>query len=372
MIRTLALPKNLRGARWAFVVTICALLIGGYLGVGGAQAGPAPAASYVPCGGSIQAAINAAHSGETILLARCTYVQQLTIDKSVNILGAGAGRTIVQSPVTLNPGDYTIEIGNGATVALSGLTIVVTNVAGVGILVVGSTAAIHDNSIEATSPGALSPTIGIEVTASSTATITSNVIVATAHPTDADEAGIWVLSSVATIAFNSVTGPGGTGIYLSGSTATVAFNSISQFECSYNPTYVAAGFCGPSWESQGQSPGIADESDAGLGTTIEYNLISTTDAGILLFEGCPGCVVKGNIVMNSFDYGLAGFDGTYTFLQNTVIGGAYGVGAAALYAVTTVTLSHVLIVGPSVAPLYTEPDLGPGTATIGGTWTAIG
>jgi hypothetical protein len=82
--------------------------------------------------------------------------------------------------------------------------------------------------------------------------------------------------------------------------------------------------------------------------------------------------VKGNTILNSFDYGLAGMDGTYTFLQNTVFGGAYGVGAAAALAPTTVTLSHVVIVAPSVAPFYYEQDYGQPFPTIGGTWTILG
>ena len=100
--------------------------------VPGARASPgSPYATVkVPCGASIQAAINAAHPGDTIVLAKCTYTEQLTITKSITIMGAGAGRTIIQSPAVLgldafgNP--WTIEIGGAATVAMSGFTLVVT------------------------------------------------------------------------------------------------------------------------------------------------------------------------------------------------------------------------------------------------------
>ena len=84
-----------------------------------------------------------------------------------------------------------------------------------------------------------------------------------------------------------------------------------------------------------------------------------------------GLPVKDNIVVNGVDYGLAGMNGSYAVLQNTVIGGAYGVGAAAASADTTVTLSHVSIVGLAVAPLYIESDFGY-TATIGKTWMVFG
>ncbi len=79
---------------------------------------------------TIQSAINAATSGDTILVAPGTYVEQLTIDKSVTITGSGIGTTIVQSPAVLAPdafgNPWTIELGNAATVTLSGFTLLVT------------------------------------------------------------------------------------------------------------------------------------------------------------------------------------------------------------------------------------------------------
>ena len=370
MFRTVAVSKNVRGARGFFVVLVGALLIAGYLGVGGAVASPGHATLRVPFQyPTIQSAINAAHPGDTILVAPGTYFENLTIDKSITLKGSGSGRTTIECPATPSGFVATVAIVNGATVDLAGFTILNTNANDWAVLVVfGSAATIHDNSIQALGAGSTA----IEISESSSATITSNEIVATANPTDFGEIGIVVYAgSQTTITHNSITGPGAYGIWIVASTATVEFNSISQFECGYNSGLVAAGLCGPNMALQFQGAGIFDGNDPGLGTTIEYNLIYTTDAGVFLGEGCPGCVVKGNIVVNSADYGLAAFDGTYTFLQNTVIGGPYGVGAGALSVDTTVTLSHVLIVDPSVAPLYIESDFGY-TAAIGGTWTVIG
>jgi RTX calcium-binding nonapeptide repeat (4 copies) len=54
---------------------------------------------YVLNGMSIQAAINAAHDGDTIYIAAGTYREQLTIDgKAITLLGAGSGQTIIESP----------------------------------------------------------------------------------------------------------------------------------------------------------------------------------------------------------------------------------------------------------------------------------
>jgi parallel beta-helix repeat protein len=527
----------------------------------GARASPTPfysSAVKVPCGGNIQNAINAAPPGGTILLAPCTYVQQLTIDKSVNIVGAGPGKTIIQSPTTLKPdafgNPWTIELGSAATVALSGFTVLVTpqciisspyeavnalpGYAGGG-LGVGGSASLNLQSAVVTTTGqteggscdsgagfmsygtgigmgldyvtgtppanqlvgfgtvsgvtvsgfgfggpdiavggaanspagssalisndrisvigntlpletcpcawgisvgfggnASSATIvhnvvtgtpgttffpiqigtgsypggtgssayiggnwitgggwadGVTVTLSSSATITGNsiaefgtgpdydgVFLASAGPatvtynsirmTSFDGIGIVDLSSSpATIEFNSITGPAvdGVGIQLDATSATVEYNSVSQMECEYNPTL--GGPCGPDWLTQYAGYGIIDYSDAGLGTTIANNLIFSNDVGILLWSGCPGCVVKDNILVNNLDYGLAGLDGTYSSSQTSVVGGLYGVAAIAWTADTTVTLSQVVLVGQSVAPFYYEVDFTGGTATIVGT-----
>jgi hypothetical protein len=510
--------------------------------VGGAQAsptGPAYGTIKVPCGASIQSAINAAPSGGTIVLAPCTYVQQLTIDKSVSIVGAGAGRTTIQSPGVLAPDAYgnpwTIEVGNAATVTLSGFTLVVTlqciltspyaalvfqpGYAGGGIGVGGSASLSLQSAVVTTSgvaqgascdngagfmsfgtgvdfgldyvagapassqligfgtvstvaisgfglggPGiavggtvdspagshamisndriqtlgvtgpytggaplpsgvvvgvgqnASTATIvgnvmtgvagtssfpiwvlfgssayiahnslistgwanGISVEVSSTATITDNSIVIgnSAGGVAWGEAwGIFVYEAQATITYNSISGPSldGVGIYMLYSSATIEYNEISQMTCEANPPLGTLGgaTCGPSFATQFAGYGILDESDAGLGTVIANNLIVANDVGILLWSGCPACVVKNNVLLDNVDYGLAGMDGNCTFLQNLVVGGAYGVGAIAFTLNTTVTLTHVVIVGPSVAPIYYEIDFPGGTATVAGTWTVI-
>jgi hypothetical protein len=557
MFRTFAVPTNIRGARWAFVVLIGALLVGGYLGVGGALASPTQAPLKVPCGASIQAAINAAHSGNTILLAPCTYSGALTIDKSVDIVGAGAGKTIITSPALANPltfgNPWTIEIGNAATVTLSGFTLVVTlqciisspyedvnglpGYAGGGIGVggsasldlrsavvtttggteggacgstgfqsygtgigigldyvtgtpaasqlvgfgtvsgvtvsgfgfggpdvavggaanspAGSFALISNDRISTvgttlpvqTCPCAWGVTVGfggndssatvvhniltgtpgttyfpvqigpdsyplgtgssayigdnwitgggwadgVAVSLSSSATITGNSIAESGTGPYYDGIGLVYASAVTisynsitmtafegagilmefssdtTIEFNSITGPTAAfGIELYGSSATIESNSIGQFECAYNSTLLGEGLCGPDYLTQYQQAGIGDFSDAGLGTVIANNLIFDTDAGIFLDDGCPGCLVTGNVLVNSADYGLVGVDGSYLFSQNQVVGGAYGVAAIAYSVNTAVTLSHVVTVGQSVAPFYYEIDFPGGTATIVG------
>jgi hypothetical protein len=72
---------------------------------------PAAGASHLPLAPTlkvpsksfptIQSAISAASPGETILVGPGTYVEQLTIHKSVTIIGSGAGKTIIESPAGL-------------------------------------------------------------------------------------------------------------------------------------------------------------------------------------------------------------------------------------------------------------------------------
>ena len=48
------------------------------------------------CFATIQAAVNAAHEGDTITVAPGTYAGGVTIDVSVNLIGAGSNKTIIQ------------------------------------------------------------------------------------------------------------------------------------------------------------------------------------------------------------------------------------------------------------------------------------
>ena len=105
------------------VIGVClvVLIASALVVVPGARAGsPHGATLKVPSQyPTIQSAINAAHSGDTILVAPGIYTEQLTISKSVNLVGAGATKTFLKDPGVAAV-QTLIGIGNAATVSFSG------------------------------------------------------------------------------------------------------------------------------------------------------------------------------------------------------------------------------------------------------------
>ena len=71
--------------------------------------------------GTIQAGINAVAANGTVNVASGTYTEQLTIDQSLSLLGAGVSSTTIQAPASLSGNE--IEIASGVTVTMSGLNV---------------------------------------------------------------------------------------------------------------------------------------------------------------------------------------------------------------------------------------------------------
>jgi nitrous oxidase accessory protein NosD len=77
---------------------------------------------------SIQSAIDAASPGDTIKVLPGTYNEQLTISKSLTLVGTGSEITIIKAPANLpntntNGDPYIVDLKNGATVNIKGLTV---------------------------------------------------------------------------------------------------------------------------------------------------------------------------------------------------------------------------------------------------------
>ena len=71
--------------------------------------------------GTIQSGINAVAAGGTVNVASGTYTEQLTIGKSLSVVGAGPSSTTIQAPASLIGNE--IEISSGLTVTMSGLNL---------------------------------------------------------------------------------------------------------------------------------------------------------------------------------------------------------------------------------------------------------
>ena len=71
--------------------------------------------------GKVQAGIDGVAAGGTVNVAAGTYTEQLTISQSLTLAGAGIASTTISAPAGLS--DDEIEIENGASVTISGLTV---------------------------------------------------------------------------------------------------------------------------------------------------------------------------------------------------------------------------------------------------------
>ena len=292
-----------------------------------------------PAGGpgvftTIQAAVNAAApaGGDTIQIAPATYTEQVTIDKSLTMMGAAPG-VIIQSPTTLTPDnsglDALVEINNAAVVTVSDVTIQgPVPTAGItidaGILVVGGATAnvTHStiahirseplNNLSGTGYGILVGNLtgtqvgiatiaddtifdyqknGIDVRDGSSANITGNMI-ATAGPQTV-------------IAQNGIVIRGGAAAIITGNTIT-------------GNQYIGPG-SGPDPIGTTQSAGILIffGSASVTGNTVTGNDIDIASIG-------TGATISGNMLENSFE-GVLLLAGTATVSSNTIDGNNIGV-----------------------------------------------
>jgi len=77
---------------------------------------------------TIQSAIDAANPGDTIKVLPGTYTEQLTISKSLTLIGSGAKVTIIKAPADLQDIDtigqfYVVDVNSGAEVVMKGLAV---------------------------------------------------------------------------------------------------------------------------------------------------------------------------------------------------------------------------------------------------------
>ncbi len=313
---------------------------------------------------TIQAAVDAAKSGDTIRVATGVYTEQLAIWKSVRIVGTGAGRTVVQAPRKLSSGvlggSSLVEISQGARVSLSSLTVRGPGagtcekgalLAGIRViqgahlnLAHSRVADIHD------SPAALCFRSGVGILvgdAETGSTATANI--SDSSITKYQTGGIIVANtgSRAVITDNVVTGPGTSaplvtdGVeFVLGANGIISGNIVSGNVCG-----VPDIGCGPDAFEHFQLSGIA----AGApGTQIFNNVVFDNQVGIYVSEAAE---VRDNILLQNDLYGIALQDGRFTANGGIILGGAGGVAAIAAFADTRAVLNGVRIGDTSGRPV---------------------
>jgi Right handed beta helix region len=344
---------------------------------------------------TIQSAVNAAHSGDTVSVAAGTFNEQVVIAKDLRLTGAGgeaeasgedeaggdgetfgqhsdAQVTTIKAPAALVAGPLDsstsiVAVVGGAHVKITGLTI-----AGPGTQPCGSAtrlrrgilvgqnatldlehAAVRD--IRATPVGTCTnAAIKIGLDGRSGTKTPGHATIAHDSISGYEHEGINVSgpNSTATISHNQISGVGGSpaefisGITIQlGGTATIVHNTITDNHC----TSSAEG-CGPDLIHQFQDTGILVH---GPGTVIAHNRLSHNDAGIALFRSPNCCSLSYNVLSDNLAAGYEIGDGDQTISHDAISGGEVGVFVVAESANTTVTLDHVSIAESSLAPTQT-------------------
>lgn len=282
---------------------------------------------------SIQAAVNAAHIGDTIQISSGTYTEQILISKSLQIKGAGDGTTIIQAPSSLSNDIFgaanVMDVTNGATIKISGLTVsgpgsTACNSVTAGIFVSGGATLKISKSIitdiHDTPAGGCQNGVGILVGRNSYST-TGHAEISDVKVTKYQKGGIVVdgVGSSAIIKDNQVIwglsplNIASNGIQVSrGATATVSDNKISGNICS-------APSCGSDLINDYQSTGILVY-QSGTKTVVNDNHISQNDIGILVYQGSNAVQVKDNDVSGNRFAGIALADGNYKISDNKISG----------------------------------------------------
>jgi nitrous oxidase accessory protein NosD len=187
-----------------------------------------------PCQ-TINYALSQASGGDTIQVAASNYTESLTLDKPVNLLGAGAETTVVRAVSGQRVMTVTGETITNSTV-ISGFTFTggnPENDVGGGVLVVTSTPTIRNNRIISNGSGAEGG--GLYIRNSAGVSLTDNTISGNFAATGTQGGGLYfsyspsAMLSANTIVENKAWHGRGGGVYFSYSpSATLSANTIAR------------------------------------------------------------------------------------------------------------------------------------------------
>ncbi|MGC1133608.1 MAG: right-handed parallel beta-helix repeat-containing protein [Nitrososphaeraceae archaeon] len=299
---------------------------------------------------TIQSAIDAASPGDTIKVLPGTYAEQLTIGKSLTLVGSGAKATVIRAPAVLDTNilglTYITQINGGATVNMKGFTVDAGSSCDVffGLTVFDSATLNLDTSV-------ITGCYQVGVIAGSTMTPggpqTGHVTVTRTDVNGYLNQGIIARGPPGTtleVSYSTITAAAGSPIdgqagitEFSGAKVNIHHNKVSLNLCD-NPA------CGPDFLTQLQGFGIFVDS-AAQGSVISYNDVSNNDGGIAVGGNSGCCKVDHNILTNSRFFGIVVYDGEHIISNTKISGGNVGVLAVAFGVDTVATLDRVIITG---------------------------
>jgi hypothetical protein len=304
---------------------------------------------------TIQSAVDAAAPGGTIVVLAGVFTEQVTIGKSLTLIGRGPQATTIQAPAVLQPRVVgpvpgranIVELFGGATVTMRALG--VSGPAGpscpwlAGVSVQGgATLRLESASIRGcTSDGLfvgypsfipIGPSTGHAIVSGTEVTGTRSFGIRVGGP-----------ASTASVSASRVTlspGPeveGPTGIIVDEARTVVTATTVSGALCT-NPS------CGPDFFTQFQGIGILAV-DAAPGSAFSRNTITGNDVGLAVAFGTGCCQMIQNTLRDNRFFGVLVVDGSHTLSQTTIAGSAVGVAAIAFGADAIATLQQVVITG---------------------------
>lgn len=298
---------------------------------------------------TIQSAIDAASAGATIKVLPGTYVEQLTITKSLTLVGSGAMTTIIQAPAVLDTNvlglTYIAQINGGATVSMKGFTVDAGTSCDVffGVTDLDSATLNLDTSVIT---GCYQVVVIVGSTRTPGGPQTGHASITRTNINGYQDQGIIARApgTTLTVSYSTITaaeeapidGQGGITEF-GGAKVNIHHNNISGNLCD-NPA------CVPDFLTQLQGFGILVDS-ATAGSVISYNDISDNDVGIAISLNSGCCIVDHNTLKDNRFFGLVIVDGKHTISNTKISGGNVGVLAAAFSVDTIATLDRVTIVG---------------------------
>lgn len=296
---------------------------------------------------TIQEAIDAANDGDTINVLAGTYTEQLSINKDLKIIGAGAKSTIIDSPAILETNflglTYLVQVTEASKVSMKEFTIDGGPSCNVffGITVFEDANLTLDSS---TIKGCIAR--GIQV-GSIFGPQTGHTTVTNSEISGYGRDGIFAIGEGSTIkVFKSkITGVGDPapigqqGIQvLFGAKGTILNSKVSGNICEGDPA------CGPDYFTQIQGFGIV-AFNAATGSAISNNDISDNDIGIAVAGNGGCCKIVNNKLKDNEFFGIIMQDGKHTSVNDKISGGNIGIAAVAIDTDTTATLVHDKITG---------------------------